>query len=163
MKNPLLDAVEKKYARSEELDFEIGDTVVVTLRIVEGSRERLQDFEGTVIARKGHGLDEMFIVRRILGNEGIERIFPLHSPKIVSVKTIRKGKIRRCKLYYLRDRVGKARKLRARRISAEARRASAEAKAARQREAREAREAAQREEAAQAEAPTENSEVTAGT
>lgn len=134
MRNPLLDKVEKRYARKDGLDFEIGDTVVVTLRIVEGEddkgnkKERLQDFEGDVIARKGRGLDEMFTVRRLVGEEGVERTFPLHSPKIAAIKTKRSGKVRRCKLYYLRDRVGKARKLRERRISAEQREAAARAK-----------------------------------
>jgi large subunit ribosomal protein L19 len=141
MKNPLLDLVEKKYRRTTALDFEIGDSVVVTIRIVEGDKERLQDFEGTVIARRGHGLDEMFTVRRLVGNEGVERAFPLHSPRIVSIKTTRSGKVRRCKLYFLRDRVGRARRLRERRISAEARRAAAESRAAKARALEEAQEA----------------------
>lgn len=141
MRNPLFDVVDQKYRRTGDLDFEIGDTVVVTLRIVEGEKERLQDFEGTVIARKGRSLDQMFTVRRILGNEGIERTFPLHSPRIVSIKTLRSGKVRRCKLYFLRARVGKARRLRERRISAEARRAAAEARAAKARALKEAQEA----------------------
>lgn len=140
MRNPLFDAVEKKYHRSSDLDFAIGDTVVVTLKIVEGAKERLQDFEGTVIARRGHGLDEMFTVRRLVGNEGVERTFPMHSPRIVSIKTTRSGKVRRCKLYFLRDRVGKARRLRERRISAEARRAAAEARAAKARAIQEVQE-----------------------
>ncbi len=130
MKNPLIDAVEKKYSRKDPPSFDIGDTVVVTLRISEGDKERLQDFEGTVIARKGRGLDEMFTVRRLVGNEGVERMFPIHSPKIAAVKSVRSGKVRRAKLYFLRDRVGKARKLRERRVSAEARKAAADAKAA---------------------------------
>lgn len=162
MRNALFDVVEDKYRRENDLDFDIGETVRVTIRIIEGNKERLQDFEGTVIARKGHGLDEMFIVRRLIGDEGVERIFPVHSPKIVRIKTVRRGKIRRCKLYYLRDRVGKARKLRERRISAEARRAAMEARAAKaraEREAAEAVRAAQEREAARqqetAEAGTE--------
>ncbi len=141
MRNPLFDVAEGKYCRPNELDFEIGDTVVVTLRIVEGGRERLQDFEGAVIARRGQGLSEMFTVRRLLGNEGVERTFPIHSPRIAAIKTVRSGKVRRCKLYFLRDRVGKARRLRERRISAEARRAAAEARAAKARAMREAQEA----------------------
>ncbi|TWT40878.1 50S ribosomal protein L19 [Phycisphaerae bacterium RAS1] len=141
MRNPLFDVVEKKYKRAAVLDFEIGDTVVVTIRIVEGDKERLQDFEGAVIARKGSGLDEMFTVRRLVGNEGVERIFPVHSPKIASIKSVRSGKIRRCKLYFLRDRVGKARKLRERRISAEARKAASDARAARAKVVAEAAEA----------------------
>ncbi len=141
MKNPLVDAVEKKYRRSNDLDFEIGDTVVVTIRIVEGNRERLQDFEGTVIARRGRGLDEMFTVRRIVANEGVERTFPLHSPRIAAIRTVRSGKVRRAKLYFLRERVGKARRLRERRISAEARKAAADARAAKTRALQEAQEA----------------------
>ena len=121
MRNPMFDVVDKKYNRTSPLDFEIGDTVVVTIRIVEGGKERLQDFEGTIIARRGHGLDEMFTVRRIVANEGVERIFPIHSPRVAAIRTVRSGKVRRCKLYCLRDRVGKARRLRERRISAASR------------------------------------------
>jgi large subunit ribosomal protein L19 len=141
MRNQLFSAVEKKYARETALDFAIGDTVVVTLRIVEGGKERLQDFEGIVIAHKGRGLDEMFTVRRIVANEGVERCFPLHSPRIAAIKAVRSGKVRRCKLYFLRDRVGKARKLRERRISAAARQAAAEARAAKAKAMRDAQEA----------------------
>ncbi|RMF80287.1 MAG: 50S ribosomal protein L19 [Planctomycetota bacterium] len=146
MQHPLLDVVEKKYNRANPLNFNIGEDVVVTLKIVEGGRERLQDFEGTVIARKGSGLDEMFTVRRIVANQGVERTFPIHSPRIVSIKTVRTGKVRRCKLYYLRDRVGKARRLRAKYTSAASRKAAAEtrrAKAEREREAAEIAAAAQ--------------------
>jgi len=142
MRHPLFDIVEGKYRRQDQLDFAIGDTVRVTMKIIEGNKERLQDFEGTVIARRGSGLDEMFTVRRLVGNEGVERTFPLHSPKVVRVRTVRRGKIRRCKLYFLRERVGKARKLRERRISAEARRAAAMARAEKARAEREAEEAA---------------------
>jgi len=141
MRNALIEAVNRKYHRPNELGFEIGDTVVVTIRIVEGGKERLQDFEGTVIARKGHGLDEMFTVRRIVANEGVERSFPLHSPRVVAIKTIRSGKVRRCKLYFLRDRVGKARRLRERRISAAARAAAAKARAEKAQALRDAQEA----------------------
>lgn len=141
MQHPLFDIVQKKYNRQNELSFGIGETVRVSIRIVEGNKERLQTFEGVVIARKGRGLDEMFTVRKLVGDEGVERTFPMHSPKIVGIKTIRQGKIRRCKLYYLRDRVGKARKLRERRISAEARKATQEARAAKARALREAEDA----------------------
>ena len=140
MRNALIEAVEKKYRRHDELEFEIGDTVSVTLRITEGGKERLQDFVGTVIARRGTGTSEMFTVRKLIGDEGVERIFPIQTPKIVSVKVLRSGKVRRCKLYYLRDRVGKARKLRERRISAEARKAAADARAAKQQAIAEAQE-----------------------
>ncbi len=141
MRNPLLSAVEAKHRRSGAIDFEIGDTVVVTLKIVEGEKERLQDFEGTVIARRGRGLDEMFTVRRLVGDEGVERTFPLHSPRIVAVKTVRSGKVRRSKLYFLRDRVGKARRLKERRISAQQRAEAAKARAEKARALREAQEA----------------------
>lgn len=133
MRNPLVEIIERRYQRSTPPDFEIGDTVVVTIRIVEGDKERLQDFEGTVIARRGRGLSEMFTVRRIVGSEGVERIFPVHSPKIAAIRTIRSGKIRRAKLYFLRGRVGKARKLREKRVSAEQRRAASEARSAKAR------------------------------
>ena len=86
-------------------DFRIGDTVA------EGAKERIQVFEGTVIARKGGGLSETFTVRRISHNIGVERVFPVHSPNVEGVKVIRRGKVRRAKLYYLRDRVGKAAKV----------------------------------------------------
>ena len=158
MRNPLFDVVERKYKRQSELDFEIGDTVVVTIRIVEGGKERLQDFEGTVIARRGTGLDEMFTVRRIVGDEGVERTFPIHSPKVVAIKTRRSGKVRRCKLYYLRERVGKARKLRERRISAAQRKAAEEARAEKRRREAEAAEAAA---AASEERTSQDAEVAA--
>lgn len=138
MRNPLFDIVEKQYQRASDVDFRIGDTVVVTLRIVEGGKERLQDFEGIVIARRGTGLDEMFTVRRLVADEGVERTFPLHSPKVVAVKTKRSGKVRRGKLFYLRDRVGKARRLKERRITAEAKRAAAAARASKARKIAEA-------------------------
>ena len=141
MQNPLFDVVSRKYNRTTALDFEIGDTVVVTIRIVEGGKERLQDFEGTVIGRKGSGLDEMFTVRRIVANEGVERAFPVHSPRIAAIRTVRSGKVRRCKLYFLRERVGKARRLRERRISAAARQAAAEARAAKAKAMQDAQEA----------------------
>jgi len=141
MRNPLLDVVENKHRRTNALDFAVGDTVVVTYKIIEGSKERLQDFEGTVIARRGRGLDEMFTVRRLIGNEGVERMFPLHSPRIVAIKAARSGKVRRCKLYFLRDRVGKARRLRERRVSAAAREAAAKARMEKTRGLQEAQEA----------------------
>ncbi len=158
MRNHLVDVVESKYRRPNSLDFEIGDNVVVTIRIIEGEKERLQDFSGTVIARRGGGLSETFTVRKLVGDEGVERIFPIHSPKVTSIKTTRSGKVRRCKLYYLRDRVGKARKLKERRITADARRAAAEARAAKQRAIAEAQERitrAKAERAAHTDAETE--------
>lgn len=91
--------------------FNIGDTVRVHVNIREGERERIQMFEGTVIARKGGGIAETFTVRRVSYGVGVERVFPMHSPNVRGVDVIRKGKVRRCKLYYLRNRVGKAAKV----------------------------------------------------
>jgi len=88
--------------------FEIGDTVKVSVRITEGERVRNQIFEGTVIARKGGGIAETFTVRRVSYGVGVERVFPIHSPNIGKVEVIRRGKVRRSKLYFLRDRVGKS-------------------------------------------------------
>lgn len=111
MKTEILDAVESKSLKSKVPHFEIGDIVEVHCRIQEGDKERTQIFSGTVIARKGRGINETFTVRRIVANEGVERIFPLHSPNVIDIKPIRSGKTRRAKLYYLRDRTGKAVKL----------------------------------------------------
>ena len=91
--------------------FEIGDTVRVDVKIREGDRERIQAFEGTVIAKKGSGVAETFTVRRVSYGVGVERVFPLHSPNVAAVTIVRHGKVRRSKLYYLRDRVGKAAKV----------------------------------------------------
>jgi large subunit ribosomal protein L19 len=111
VKTEILDAVERKSLRKNMPHFEIGDTVNVHCRIKEGDKERLQIFTGTVIARKGRGINETFMVRRIVNNEGVERIFPLHSPNIIDVRPVRSGRARRAKLYYLRKRTGKAVKL----------------------------------------------------
>jgi large subunit ribosomal protein L19 len=92
-------------------EFRIGDTVRVSVRIVEGEKERIQVFAGTVIARKGSGVSETFTVRRIVNNEGVERVFPTHSPKIADIEVVRSGRVRRAKLYYLRQRVGKKTRL----------------------------------------------------
>ena len=94
--------------------FEVGDTVRIGVNIREGDKERVQMFEGTVIARKGSGISETFTVRRVSYGVGIERVFPIHSPNVKEVKVIRRGKVRRAKLYYLRDRVGKAAKVKER-------------------------------------------------
>ncbi len=111
MKTELLDAVESKSIKKNIPHFEIGDTVDVRCRIREGGKERIQVFTGIVIARKGRGINETFTVRRVVGNEGVERIFPLHSPNVMDIKPIRSGKTRRAKLYFLRKRTGKAVKL----------------------------------------------------
>ena len=97
--------------KTELPKFEIGDTVVVHNKIVGGSRERIQLFEGTVIAKRNGGISETFTVRRIAYGVGVEKTFPLHSPKVAKVEVIRHGKVRRAKLYYVRDRVGKAAKV----------------------------------------------------
>jgi len=97
--------------KAETPDFRIGDTVNVSVRIVEGEKERIQVFTGTVIARKGAGVRETFTVRRIVNNQGVERVFPIHSPKVAAVEVVRGGKARRAKLYYLRDRIGKSTRL----------------------------------------------------
>lgn len=107
----LIQALEKEQLRSDLPKLEIGDTVRVFVKVVEGSRERLQAFEGIVIKIQGGGIRENFTVRRISYGIGVERTFPLHSPRIGSIEVIRHGKVRRAKLYYLRDRVGKAAKV----------------------------------------------------
>lgn len=108
MKTEMLDAVESKSLKENIPHFEVGDIVDVYCRIREGDKERTQVFTGTVISRKGRGINETFTVRRIVNNEGVERIFPLHSPNVVDIRPIRSGKTRRAKLYYLRERTGKA-------------------------------------------------------
>jgi large subunit ribosomal protein L19 len=107
------DGTETEKEIKRELDsFQIGDTIEVHQRILEGSKERIQIYSGVVIARRGAGTREMFTVRRIVQGEGVERTFPVHSPKIARLVVKRTGKVRRAKLYYLRDRVGKATRLR---------------------------------------------------
>ena len=108
----IIDAVEKEGMRTDIPQFNIGDTVKVFVKVVEGNRERLQGFEGVVIARKHGGIRETFTVRRVSFGVGIERTFPLHSPKIDHIDVVRKGDVRRAKLYYLRERSGKSAKIR---------------------------------------------------
>jgi large subunit ribosomal protein L19 len=110
----LLDSVENKSLKKDLPYFEVGDTVDVKCRIREGEKTRIQTFTGTVISRKGRGVNEMFTVRRVMGDEGVERIFPVNSPNVVDVIPIRSGKTRRAKLYFLRERVGKAVRLKQR-------------------------------------------------
>src|SRR3954464_13721306 len=114
MNNKFLELVEKTSLKAEVPQFQVGDTVDVHTRILEGEDERIQIFSGTVIARSGSGTREMFSVRRIVSGEGVERKFPLHSPKIAKIEVKRTGTTRRAKLYYLRDRVGKSIRLRER-------------------------------------------------
>src|SRR5689334_17881405 len=108
MTNNLLKHVESQYLKKDVPQFRVGDTVDVHTRIVEGDKERNQVFAGTVIMKKGAGINETFTVRRIVNNEGVERIFPIHSPFIAKVVVRRSGETRRAKLFYLRQRVGKA-------------------------------------------------------
>jgi large subunit ribosomal protein L19 len=108
MTNKLINQLEKQYLKQDVPQFRVGDTVDVHTRIVEGDKERIQVFSGTVIMKKGAGINETFTVRRIVNNEGVERIFPLHSPFIAKVVVKRSGETRRAKLFYLRERVGKA-------------------------------------------------------
>jgi large subunit ribosomal protein L19 len=111
----ILAAVEAGSLKSDVPSFAIGDTVDVHTRILEGEKERLQIFNGVVIARSGSGTREMFVVRRIVAGEGVERKFPVHSPKIARIEVKRSGVARRAKLYYLRDRTGKSTRLREKR------------------------------------------------
>jgi large subunit ribosomal protein L19 len=130
MKNRLLELVEEPVLKKDITSFTVGDQVDVHQRILEGQKERIQIFSGVVISRRGEGTREMFTVRRIVQGEGVERIFPLHSPKISKIEVKRTGAVRRAKLYYLRKRVGKATRLRERKVkTGEGSKAKAEAPA----------------------------------
>ncbi len=119
MSQQLMNLVEKTSMKDTVPRFDIGDTVDVHVEILEGEKKRVQIFNGVVIGRSGSGTREMFTVRRIVQGEGVERKFPLHSPRIVNIEVKRSAVVRRAKLYYLRDRVGKAVRLRERRVVAE--------------------------------------------
>jgi large subunit ribosomal protein L19 len=106
-----LDSIEKDFAKKAPPKFDVGDTVDVSVKIIEGDKEREQVFSGTVIAKRHQGLSETVTVRRIVQGEGVERIFPVHSPRVVKIVVRTKGKVRRAKLHYLRDRVGRAQKV----------------------------------------------------
>ncbi len=108
----LIESLNSQYMKNELPKVAVGDTVRVHVKIKEGSRERVQAFEGTVIAKKHGGIAETITVRRISYGVGCEKVFPLHAPNIVDIETVRHGKVRRAKLYYLRDRMGKAAKVR---------------------------------------------------
>jgi large subunit ribosomal protein L19 len=116
MSQQLMGLVEKASMKKRAPKFEIGDTVDVHCRILEGEKERIQVFTGVVIGRSGSGTREMFTVRRIVQGEGVERKFPLHSPRIAEIVVTRSAAVRRAKLYFLRDRVGKAVRLKERRV-----------------------------------------------
>ena len=107
MNQALLDKIEAEQFRKNSADFGVGDSVRVHTKVVEGDKERIQIFSGVVIGRRGRGLNEMFTVRRISYGEGVERVFPLHSPRVEKVEVERKGSVRRAKLTYLRKRLGK--------------------------------------------------------
>ncbi len=107
----LIKAIEAEQLRSDIPEFNIGDTVKVMVKVVEGTHERLQAFEGTVIARRNGSARETFTVRRVAYGVGVERTFPVHSPRLGSITVVRRGRVRRAKLYYLRDRIGKAAKV----------------------------------------------------
>lgn len=109
--NEIIRSLEREQLRSDIPSFNVGDTVRVFVKVVEGSRERLQAFEGTVIARRNGSVRETFTVRRVSYGIGVERTFPLHSPRVDRLEVIRRGKVRRAKLYYLRERSGKAAKI----------------------------------------------------
>ena len=106
----IIKAIEEENKKATVEDFNIGDTVKVSVKIKEGDKERIQIFQGTVIKRQNAGLNETFTVRKLSSGVGVERTFPVHSPKVAKIEVTRKGKVRRAKLYYLRDRVGKAAK-----------------------------------------------------
>ena len=118
MQNRLMALVESAGLKKDLAEFQVGDTVDVHQRILEGQKERVQVFSGVVIARRGGGMKEMFTVRRIVQGEGVERQFLVHSPRIAKIEVKRTGVVRRAKLYYLRDRVGKATRLRERKAKA---------------------------------------------
>ena len=110
----LMQTFVSKYVKEDRPEVNVGDTVRVHLKVKEGNRERIQVFEGTVIAKKHGGIEETFTVRRVSYGVGVEKVFPVHSPTIQKVELVRRGKVRRAKLYYLRDRVGKAAKVKER-------------------------------------------------
>ena len=110
----LIKSLSEEYMKPELPTMDVGDTVRVTVRVKEGNRERNQAFEGIIIARKHGGINETITVRRISYNVGCEKVFPVHSPTIVSVDTVRRGRVRRAKLYYLRDKIGKKAKVKER-------------------------------------------------
>ena len=107
----IIDAINQENLKKSVPEFSVGDTVKVMVKVIEGDRERLQAFEGIVIARKNGGISETFTVRRLSFGVGVEKTFPVHSPKVADIQVVRKGKVRRAKLYYLRERTGKAAKV----------------------------------------------------
>ncbi len=107
----IIDSINQENLKTSVPEFNVGDTVKVMVKVIEGDRERLQAFEGVVIARKHGGISETFTVRRLSFGVGVEKTFPIHSPKVADIQVVRRGKVRRAKLYYLRGRTGKAAKV----------------------------------------------------
>ena len=103
----ILDKIRKEQVRENRHEFNVGDTVKISVKIVEGDNERIQQFQGVVIARRGSGIEETFTGRRVQAGQGVERVFPINSPRVEKVEVIRRGAVRRSKLYYLRDKVGR--------------------------------------------------------
>ena len=122
----IMDRIEARMLSKKTHDFRVGDTVKVMVRVVEGNKEREQAFQGTVIKQNGKGLTETFTVRKVSSGIGVERVFPLHSPNVTKIEVLRKGRVRRAKLYYLRKRVGKAARIAEKQEKREGKPASAE-------------------------------------
>ncbi len=111
----IIDMLDQEQIKQDMAVFSVGDTVKVSIKVVEGKRQRIQIYEGIVLKRQNGGIKETFTVRKISSGVGVEKTFPLHSPKIEKIEVVRKGKVRRARLYYLRDRVGKAAKVKEKR------------------------------------------------
>ncbi len=122
----IMDRIEARMLSKKTHDFRVGDTVKVMVRVVEGNKEREQAFQGTVIKQNGKGLTETFTVRKVSSGIGVERVFPLHSPNVTKIEVLRRGRVRRAKLYYLRKRVGKAARIQEKQEKREGKPASAE-------------------------------------
>ncbi len=120
MTQAIIEAVEKKHLKTDLPEVSVGDTVDCHLKIVEGNKERIQKFSGVVLRIQGKGIAKAILVRRIVANEGVERLLPLHSPRVAKIEVVRGGHVRRAKLYYLRDRVGKSRRIKDSKVEAPA-------------------------------------------
>ena len=107
LKMTILDKIRKEQVRENRFEFNVGDTVKISVKIVEGDNERIQQFQGVVIARRGSGIEETFTVRRVQAGQGVERVFPINSPRLENIEVVRRGAVRRSKLYYLRDKIGR--------------------------------------------------------
>ncbi|NLF93148.1 MAG: 50S ribosomal protein L19 [Oligosphaeraceae bacterium] len=112
-----IEKIRQENLKTDVLPMNVGDTVQVNVKIVEGGKERIQAFTGTIIAKNGTGISQTVTLRRVVSGQGVERVIPLHSPRIAGFKMVREGRVRRAKLYYLRDQVGKAARVKAKRLS----------------------------------------------